>query len=279
MIRLKKPFMEGSAVRRVQEMLSLIGFSAGEPDGKYGPCTEDAICAFQMRYGLEEDGIVGPLTLRALRGAATDTKAKDRGRLQPKGLVDISYSHVPPRNMFKTRPKRDLSKIDSIVLHQTGCGMPNTPGGWGRVNAHYGIMQDGTPIQLNPLTMSIWHAQGLSLRGIGIEIEGNYRGDEGSEWSLWAGGGPAANLNDKMTRAAQVILDDIWSHDVTPSHVYAHRQSSRMRRACPGGEIWRRIGIPLRGILDCPDEDLLETFGKDSRTIPTSWDKNGFGGY
>ena len=61
----------GDAVRGVQEEFQFRNLS-GDPhkgvqiDGIFGPETDDAVRAFQGAVGLEADGIVGPLTWRAL---------------------------------------------------------------------------------------------------------------------------------------------------------------------------------------------------------------------
>ena len=52
----------GDAVRRVQAMLVLWGFTAVKVDGVFGPATENAVLAFQRGVGAGVDGVVGPLT-------------------------------------------------------------------------------------------------------------------------------------------------------------------------------------------------------------------------
>ncbi|MBO9419171.1 peptidoglycan-binding protein [Labrenzia sp. R4_2] len=56
----------GEAVRSLQEQLSRLGFDA-VADGAFGPKTRAVVQAFQTRAGLTADGIVGPVTARALR--------------------------------------------------------------------------------------------------------------------------------------------------------------------------------------------------------------------
>lgn len=57
----------GSEVTKLQNKLKEKGFLPGPIDGIFGPATEAAVIAFQRtRDDLDDDGIVGPLTKRAL---------------------------------------------------------------------------------------------------------------------------------------------------------------------------------------------------------------------
>lgn len=56
-------------VRAVQEQLNRLGYSAGTPDGLYGPSTRSAIQNFQRDADLSADGEATPDLLRALRAS------------------------------------------------------------------------------------------------------------------------------------------------------------------------------------------------------------------
>jgi putative peptidoglycan binding protein len=64
-----KPGDTGSQVKTLQQALAALGYSAGTPDGVYGPSTMNAVERFQLAKGLDEDGIVGPATLAKLQSA------------------------------------------------------------------------------------------------------------------------------------------------------------------------------------------------------------------
>ncbi|MDQ3886364.1 MAG: N-acetylmuramoyl-L-alanine amidase [Actinomycetota bacterium] len=59
--------MRGDDVTALQERLLQLGYDAGRADGVFGPQTEHALRNFQRDYGLQVDGLCGPVTLRALR--------------------------------------------------------------------------------------------------------------------------------------------------------------------------------------------------------------------
>lgn len=58
----------GKDVRQLQVRLEQFGLFDGEHTGQFGPGTEEAVRAFQEKFGLTVDGIVGPCMLTALRG-------------------------------------------------------------------------------------------------------------------------------------------------------------------------------------------------------------------
>lgn len=56
---------KGAKVREVQQILVRAGFPV-TVDGDFGPSTKDAVKAFQRKYKLEADGVVGPATQKEL---------------------------------------------------------------------------------------------------------------------------------------------------------------------------------------------------------------------
>ena len=51
---------------KLQEALVALGYDVGKLDGQYGPSTRKAIIAFQKKYKLGADGIVGKKTVKRL---------------------------------------------------------------------------------------------------------------------------------------------------------------------------------------------------------------------
>jgi peptidoglycan hydrolase-like protein with peptidoglycan-binding domain len=59
---------EGSKrVREVQQRLWRLGYRPGPVDGRFGPRTQAAVAWFQVKHGIEPDGVVGLQTLGLLR--------------------------------------------------------------------------------------------------------------------------------------------------------------------------------------------------------------------
>ncbi len=59
--------LRGPRVRAVQRALKAAGIDPGALDGTYGAHTVAAVTAFQRHKGLIADGVVGPVTARALK--------------------------------------------------------------------------------------------------------------------------------------------------------------------------------------------------------------------
>jgi hypothetical protein len=65
-LRLSRPMMEGSDVRKLQEKLKAAGFAISVADGVFGPGTDKAVKEFQKKKNLVADGIVGSKTLEMM---------------------------------------------------------------------------------------------------------------------------------------------------------------------------------------------------------------------
>lgn len=57
---------EGEDVKALQTRLQALGFAPGAIDGIFGDHTRAAVIAFQRSRGLDDDGVVGPITRAAL---------------------------------------------------------------------------------------------------------------------------------------------------------------------------------------------------------------------
>lgn len=66
LLYLTAPHLRGDDVEQLQVRLARLGFNCGKADGIFGPNTAHGLSDFQQNYGLEIDGICGPVTLRAM---------------------------------------------------------------------------------------------------------------------------------------------------------------------------------------------------------------------
>ena len=84
-LRLTRPRMQGTEIRRLQQQLNRLGYDAGAVDGVFGPATERAVKAFQRDHTLTCDGVAGPITTAALAATAAVAPApKPAPKLGPK---------------------------------------------------------------------------------------------------------------------------------------------------------------------------------------------------
>ena len=65
----------GKAVTELQDLLGIVGYYMYEPDGDFGALTDSCVRAFQQDHDLYVDGIVGPVTLNALKEMASSAKS------------------------------------------------------------------------------------------------------------------------------------------------------------------------------------------------------------
>lgn len=273
MLKLKQPMMHGSAVKRLQEMGDLLGFDYGVNDGIYGPATEQVVKDIQEMFALEVDGICGPKTWQAIFDSLNELETIEEKKAPKAAIIDIRDQHPNPKWYAR---KRSWKEIEGVVLHQTGCNMPKAAQGWSRLNAHIGVTTEGNIIIVNDPTSFIWHAQKLSRRTIGIEIEGNYHGVEGKPNTLWKGGGNAAELTEAIKTALELVfrwvLSEFEKNLQLWFYVYAHRQSKDTRSGDPGSAIWQQIALPWIDRLSCKYDPKIKY--NSGKPIPKQWDSN-----
>ena len=266
---LTNPMMHGPAVKRLQEMGDLLGFDRGPNDGIYGKDSELVVRDIQAKLGLKVDGVCGPATWAAILLAV---EALDSPTPYP--VIDRRGQHPQPK-LYGGR-QRAWSDITGVPLHQTGCAMPTTPSGWDRLNAHIGVTSEGKVLLVNDPTDFIWHAQGLSLRTIGIEIAGNYAGIEGNLRTVWRGGGGPHHVTPQILSGLTSLFGwlrfEFSRNGATWVEVHAHRQSSKDRPSDPGSALWQQVGMPWLRALQAPAGDGgPHWYTGTGRPVPREW--------
>lgn len=85
---------EGMDVRVLQEILNKLGYTL-VVDGIFGSKTYAAVTSFQVKHGLDVDGVVGPMTWKALESATSGAK-KTNAELA-KEVISGKWGNVPER--------------------------------------------------------------------------------------------------------------------------------------------------------------------------------------
>lgn len=85
----------GSEVKALQEKLSAAGFFDGPRTGYFGPLTRRAVIEFQRAAGLAADGIVGPLTSRALSSRVLSSRATPTSPGNDPQVIAKEHSATP----------------------------------------------------------------------------------------------------------------------------------------------------------------------------------------
>jgi peptidoglycan hydrolase-like protein with peptidoglycan-binding domain len=274
--------MKGLPVRRFQQfgeaVLGDVDFLTN--DGVFGPRTHDLVIEVQNKLGLVEDGIVGEKTWRAIFEALDreEDGAKVYTTSQGVKVIDGRDVWTPVKKWYGVERRwcsDSKNQMRGVMLHQTGCWMPENTGTWRKINAHAGITHEGTLILMFPFNMLIWHGNNFSQNTIGVEIAGLYEGVNGKRRTVFPLDSPISELSAQQVKAsfklADLILEafvengDIWEYLV------AHRQSSNQRLADPGEEIWRRIG--LRWIQRYKLKDWSQEKIGTGKPIPRDWDE------
>lgn len=99
------------AVKELQGDLKKVGYNVVE-DGRFGPETEQATKRFQRKYGLTPDGIVGPKTLRTVKGVKKHLATIDEAAMDQELAADASeWQEARDRLVSLTRELADAEKL------------------------------------------------------------------------------------------------------------------------------------------------------------------------
>lgn len=166
-------------------------------------------------------------------------------------IYDLTHEQKTPAPRSFVRNgktvERDNSKIDSIVLHQTGIvygiskkqlEMADNNPQWALAYRflaapyHFIICPEQEMLVYHsPPTYYLQHANTLNSRSIGIAIHGRYTFED------------TGQLDKKAREVIREALDHIMrvldAYDIYPEFIFAHRQCSAMRPSDPGEEIYK----------------------------------------
>lgn len=164
---------------------------------------------------------------------------------------------------------RSWKAIDTIVLHQTGVWMNDTPQRFKRLRAHIGVLREhATPIVLvHDLRAYLWHANRLNRRSIGIEVNGLFLGRDSEE--LLRTRGIHDPQMDATRTAIAWVMDEVASHGGRIRRLVPHRVSNRKRRGDPGAFIWQTCGVWAQNELGL--SDMGAGYVKGGLPIPHQW--------
>lgn len=277
---LKSPMMKGPKVKRFQQFGEAV---IGDEDflvndGWFGPKTKELAELVQTRLELPVTGIVDDDVWEAifeyLGRNESGAQVYERDGVK---VVDGRDVWKPVKKWFGgIRPWTGggRNQIRGVLLHQTGCYMPNNPEVWRKINAHCGITRDGTVILMFPLEYLIWHGNDLTRPTIGIEIGGFFRGVEGKNNTHWPRDRTPQELNKAQVKASGVLFkilkEEFERNGGVWEVVYAHRQSHNWRMSDPGSAIWKQIAIPWIEKLGVTDGGPEFCVGS-GMPIPIEW--------
>jgi glycosyltransferase XagB len=110
-LRVGHPPRPSERVREVQRRLHRLAYRPGPIDGLFGPRTERAVRRFQRAEGLKVDGIVGPVSLAALRTQS----AREAPRL-PQAQVRAPARRPPSQAPGRPLPLDSAASVLSVVI-------------------------------------------------------------------------------------------------------------------------------------------------------------------
>ena len=81
--------MKGEDVRRMQQLLNLLGYDCGDADGSFGTATEKGVKAFQTAMKITSDGIFGTTSFNTLKRCLTNFKSVFKRGMKGEKIVAL----------------------------------------------------------------------------------------------------------------------------------------------------------------------------------------------
>lgn len=213
-------------------------------------------------------------------------------------LTKLQSDPAPHTRLSKGRTlMRDPEDIEGIMIHQTAVNFGvaryqifAVGGDAGEaqrrraldVACHTMAFAEGWVVHAHPIASYVNHGNAANAVTLGLEIEGIFAGLEDDPYTVpredrlttWGKRDPDVFDRDRIA-TARVALRSLLERAREAGcknirYVYAHRQSSKMRRADPGEAIWRHVveeyAVPDLKLV----ADRKRVWGK-GRPIPREW--------
>jgi hypothetical protein len=152
-------------------------------------------------------------------------------------IVDLTAKS--PQGYRVKYKERTKDRIDAVILHQTAFNRGNAPELYLKTHAHFVLLQNGTIVQLHPVSAWIVSSSAFNDNGIAIEVVGNFPNDRGV---YWRGDeyGRHKLFWQQISGGRELVTYLTNMHDL--KFIFAHRQGEDDRREnCPGPDIWYHI--------------------------------------
>jgi len=155
--------------------------------------------------------------------------------------IQVVYNNLP-QHPTKRYKKRDMSKINTIVVHHSAT-MQKMPKGrqswmgtieqfanyhidshnWPGIGYHYVIDPDGVVWKTNPIGVTSWHTGRYNTPSIGVMLIGNFQKEKPTGGQIHALRELVEILKDALPNITKVI-----GHKQAPGH---------KSNACPGSNL------------------------------------------
>lgn len=140
----------GSLIREVQSRLKKWGYYDGTVDGVFGTGTQDAVKAFQRKYGLTADGIIGEATARKIGITLTGASSGSTGSSGDFSSSDVYLLAKVVHGEARGEPYVGKVAVAAVVLNRVESShFPNTISGVVYQPYAFTAVSDGQ-INLNP---------------------------------------------------------------------------------------------------------------------------------
>lgn len=279
----------GAQVRELQQRLIAAGYPLPRygADGVLGTETWDALQRYAGDSSLLWAPEVPPAVVEALM-------------IEPVKVVDLTSKQTnPPADQSKWKVSggkvvvRDAASVSGIMLHQTGVwyGVSSAQvaaaGGDRHAALHtrglniacHAVAFDGKDAGLDcghgvataPLKWYCYQANTANAESVGLEVEGVYPGLVTPGCVM-----PSERVVNAARDAVRYMVEQGRREGMPLRYIWAHRQSSAMRRSDPGEALWKRVALEYAVAVLGLETQPSRTWG-DGRPIPVEWQPNGVG--